>query len=65
MKLDRKLAREIKAEAIRSGHSLRDVAAEAGLTAERLGKIMSGDRDYRPGELTRVAAAIKRLSVSR
>jgi transcriptional regulator with XRE-family HTH domain len=58
-------AREIQAAIVRRGQRQRDVAHAAGLTPDRLSAILTGSREPRPGELQRVADAIRSLGGGR
>jgi len=64
-RLDQNETLEMKAAIVRAGLRLHRVATAAGITADRLSKILCGVRPPHKGELTRVAAAIKRLASGR
>jgi len=62
MALPVEVVREIRAEIVRRGLKQRDVALEAGLSPDRLTRVLTRLRPPRAGELQLVAEAVERLA---
>lgn len=52
------LARQIKAEAVRRGMKLEDIAAEVGLSGPQLSHRLSGRTDFRLREMLAIARVL-------